>query len=398
MSPMTHALIGVADGRVLVIDDNPANTALAARILTRAGLSDVRELQDPLLAAEVLEDFDPDVVLLDLRMPGLDGFAVLEIIQRKAMGSYLPVIVVTADDSHESVERALEQGAHDYLGKPFNAAELVLRVRNLLLNRFAYQELRRSRAWLRTRLDLFEPDLANLQVPIDEARALVTDAIANRGFSIAVQPVVDMCSGQLKGGEALARFPADVLGSPAAWFAAALEVGLVAELEVATFRAALDLLPGRPDGTSLSVNISPATVLSALGGPDDYDVDWSRVVLELTEHTPVEDYPALNRALEPFRAAGARIAVDDTGAGFASLRHILDLRPDVIKIDIAIVRGIDTDPSRSAVAAMLLLFAQETGIAVIAEGIETPEERDTLVGLGAVLGQGYLLGRPEIVA
>ena len=397
MTPMTDALDSVADGRVLVIDDNPANTALASRILTRAGLKDVRELQDSLQASVVLQEFDPDLVLLDLRMPGMDGFEVLEVIQRQAMGLYLPVIVVTADDSHESVERALALGAHDFLSKPFNATELVLRVRNLLLNRLAYQELRRSRAWLRTRLDLFEPDLANLRVPHNEARALVSDVIATGGFRIAVQPVVNMRTGELAGGEALARFPTDVLGSPAAWFAAALEVGMVTELELATFRAALACVPGRPAGTSLSVNISPSTVLAALGRPEDYDVDWSRIVLELTEHTPVEDYPALNRALEPFRAAGVRVAVDDTGAGFASLRHILDLRPDIIKIDIAIVRGVDTDPSRSAVAAMLLLFAQEVGISVVAEGIETADERDALVELGAALGQGYLLGRPELV-
>lgn len=397
MTSVGDVLSGVSDGRVLVVDDNPANTALAVRILNRAGLSSVRELQNPLEVADVLREFNPDLVLLDLRMPGLDGFGVLEVIQRQAMGQYLPVIVVTADDSHESVERALRLGAHDFLSKPFNATELVLRVRNMLMNRFAYQELRRSRAWLRTRLDLFEPDLAQLDLPLSDAHRLVADTVATGGFRIAVQPVVDMRTGALVGGEALARFPTDVLGSPAAWFAAALEVGLVTELELATFRAALGCLPARPPGTSLSVNLSPSTVLSGLGVPDDYDVDWSRIVLELTEHTPVEDYGTLNRALEPFRSRGVRIAVDDTGAGFASLRHILDLRPDVIKIDIAIVRGVDTDPSRNAVAAMLLLFAKEVGITVVAEGIETPEERDALIELGASLGQGYLLGRPELV-
>lgn len=397
MNRIDHVLAPVADGRVLVVDDNPANTTVARRILERAGLSDVIELQDPTQVADVLHDSDPDLVLLDLRMPVMDGFQVLEAIQRQAAGNYLPVIVVTADDSHSSVERALEMGAHDFLTKPYNATELVLRVRNLLLNRQAYQELRRSRAWLRTRLDLFEPDLAAINIEPELARRLIQTTIEARDFAIAVQPIVDMRSGALVGGEALARFPNSVLSTPAAWFAAALEVDLVAELELATCRKALELLEERPPGTSLSVNLSPQTVLTRLDQLIAMGIDWTRVVIELTEHTPVEDYPALNRALDPLRSAGARVAVDDTGAGFASLRHILDLRPDVIKIDIAITRGLDQDPSRAAVAAMLVHFAEQLGISVVAEGVETAAERDTLIELGAVLGQGFLLGRPSLV-
>lgn len=188
MNRIDHVLAPVADGRVLVVDDNPANTTVARRILERAGLSDVIELQDPTQVADVLHDSDPDLVLLDLRMPVMDGFQVLEAIQRQAAGNYLPVIVVTADDSHSSVERALEMGAHDFLTKPYNATELVLRVRNLLLNRQAYQELRRSRAWLRTRLDLFEPDLAAINIEPELARRLIQTTIEARDFAIAVQP------------------------------------------------------------------------------------------------------------------------------------------------------------------------------------------------------------------
>lgn len=110
----------------------------------------------------------------------------------------------------------------------------------------------------------------------------------------------------------------------------------------------------------------------------------------------MEDYAALNAALAPLRAQGAQIAVDDTGAGFASLRHILDLAPDVIKIDIGITRNVDSDPSRAAVVTMLVAFAERMGIRVVAEGVETEAERDTMLELGAVYGQGYLFGRPEI--
>lgn len=397
MPPITRALEQVSDARVLVVDDNPANTALVKRILGRAGLWDVIEVQDPTEVQALLAEGDLDLVLLDLRMPVMDGFEVLDVIRHQAIGAYLPVIVITADDSHESVERALAGGAHDFLSKPFNAAELVLRVRNLLLNRYAYQELRRSRAWLRSRLDLFEPDLAKVHADPHQIRQLIQRTIDAEDFRIAIQPVVDMRDGSLFGGEALARFPDGVLGNPGAWFAAALEVGMVVELELATVRRALTQVSTRPAGTSLSLNFSPATVLAGLESALGPDVPWDRIVVELTEHTPVDDYEALARALAPLREAGARVAVDDTGAGFASLRHILDLHPDIIKIDIGITRGVDIDPSRAALARMLVQFASEVGITVVAEGVETEGERQALLGLGAMLGQGYLLGRPEVV-
>ncbi|HET7902672.1 MAG TPA: EAL domain-containing protein [Candidatus Nanopelagicales bacterium] len=135
-----------------------------------------------------------------------------------------------------------------------------------------------------------------------------------------------------------------------------------------------------------------AGALSDLGE----EVDWSRLVFELTEHVPVEDYEVLHLALQDLRGRGARIAVDDAGAGFASLRHIVNLGPDIIKVDIGIVRGIDVDPSRSAVAEMIARFAERVGVDVIAEGVETPAERDALLGLGLRLGQGYLFGRPTV--
>ncbi len=395
MNGIEHVLAGVSDSRVVVIDDNPANTELVRRILGRAGLPDVIEVQDPTLTQEVLRESDPDLVLLDLRMPGMSGFEVLEVIQREAAGTYLPVIVVTADDSSESVERALSLGAHDFLTKPFNATELVLRVRNLLINRNAYKELRRSRAWLRTRLGLFEPDFSQVARDHAEIRSIIRETIDHDRLRIAMQPIIDMRDGRVVGAEALSRFPDDQLGSTAGWFAAALEVDLVAELELAAARKAASVI--RAATGSVSLNFSPATIISHVDDLLNEDLPWGRIVIELTEHAPVEDYFSLNRALAPLREAGARIAVDDTGAGFASLRHILDLHPDVIKIDIGITRGVDVDPTRAAVAGMLLDFAEKMGLAVVAEGVETEGERDALLELGAVLGQGYLLGRPALV-
>jgi len=395
MSSPSGMLARVSAARVLVVDDNPADTALVAHILKRAGLANVRELQDPRLVADMLVEYEPDLVVLDLRMPVLDGFWVLALIRRQAAGSYLPVVVVTGDDSRESIERALEGGAHDFVSKPFDAIELVLRVRTLLVTRSAYQELRRSRALLRARLDVFEPDLSGTEHDLSAVRELIRRTIDAEAFGIALQPVVDLRDGSVIGVEALSRFPDGLLIGAGAWFAAAAEVGLLTELELMALRKAFALLPTLPHDTILAVNASPATVLGGLKGLLPGEA-WDRVVLELTEHVPVEDYAALNSALAPLRAAGARVAVDDTGSGFASLRHILDLHPDIIKIDIAITRGIDTDPGRAALAGMLARFAGELGLQVVAEGVETQAQRDRLLEVGVVLGQGNLLGRPVL--
>jgi EAL domain-containing protein (putative c-di-GMP-specific phosphodiesterase class I)/DNA-binding NarL/FixJ family response regulator len=397
MSELRGVLAKSAAARVMVVDDNAANTALVAKVLTRAGLNDVLEVNDPMTVAGLLDDHDPDLVLLDLRMPGLDGFAVLEVVQRYAAGTYLPVIIITADDTHASVERALSLGAHDFVRKPFDAIELALRVRNLLASRFAYLELRRHRAWLRSRLDLFQPDLAGMD---DEnagpVRNRILQVMADDEVRIAFQPVVDMRDGTVISAEALARFPTDLFPGPAGWFAAALELGLGPAMELHCLLAALRLVHLRPPGTAVAVNASPQLLINGLADRMPPSTPWERLVLELTEHVPVEDYGVLNEALAPLRERGVRVAVDDTGAGFASLRHILDLHPDVIKIDIGIVRGIDSDPTRAAIAEMLVGFARRLGLRLVAEGVETEAERDALLELGVVQGQGYLFGRPEL--
>src|SRR5207302_1055710 len=122
------------------------------------------------------------------------------------------------------------------------------------------------------------------------------------------------------------------------------------------------------------------------------------LVIEITEHAPVEDYDGLNEALRSFRERGGRLAVDDAGAGFSSLRHILRLVPDFIKLDGALTRGIDTDRTRRALGAALISFASEIGVPIIAEGIETQAEVDALRALEVTCGQGFFLGEPGPLA
>jgi EAL domain-containing protein (putative c-di-GMP-specific phosphodiesterase class I) len=218
--------------------------------------------------------------------------------------------------------------------------------------------------------------------------------LSGESLNIVFQPIVELAGGRVVAVEALSRFTAEPPRSPAAWFADAAALGLGVELELLAIRSALAQIDNLPAGVRLSLNASPATLCT----PELVDVLAStpgeRLAIEVTEHAPVEDYAALRAVLSSQRARGAQLMVDDAGAGFSSFRHILDLNPDVIKVDLSLTRDIDTDPLRRTLAASLLAFAHEIGATIVAEGIETQAELAALRALGVTYGQGYLLYRP----
>lgn len=222
--------------------------------------------------------------------------------------------------------------------------------------------------------------------------------IDNEEFGFVFQPIFDFSSARPLGFEALCRFSSEPYRSPDHWFQQAADVGRGPALELAVLTKALAALSALPDGVFLSVNASPETILDARFGAMLRALPMQRIVLEITEHARVDDYPALSRALAPLRADGVRLAIDDAGAGYASLQHIVELKPDVIKLDMDLTRAIDTDPVRRALASALIVFARETDCVLVAEGIETSSELETLKALGVPRGQGYLLGRPMDVA
>lgn len=231
----------------------------------------------------------------------------------------------------------------------------------------------------------------------ESARQRVREVIEDpRRLSIVVQPIVDLRTGAVIGGEALSRFAGPPQQGPDVWFAEADDLGLGLELEMVAVSRAISQLAGLPGAAYLSVNVSPATILSDALHEALADASGSagRIVLELTEHTSVADYAALQMALQRVRRLGVRVAVDDAGAGFASLRHILQLEPDFVKLDLALVRNIDQDPARRALAAGLLTFADQIGAKLVGEGIENERELAALLEVGVDYGQGYHLGRP----
>jgi EAL domain-containing protein (putative c-di-GMP-specific phosphodiesterase class I)/putative methionine-R-sulfoxide reductase with GAF domain len=219
-----------------------------------------------------------------------------------------------------------------------------------------------------------------------------------RAMEVVLQPIVRLEDGKLFGAEALARFPQATDSGPArppdAWFGDAHAAGLGIPLELIAVRKAVRLLRDLPDGVYLTVNVGPDVIAAPELPQILAGADPTRIVLELTEHFPVEDYERLKGALCEIRRRGTRLAIDDTGAGFASLAHILKLSPDVIKLDRDLARGIDADPIRRSMAAALVAFAAQTGAQVVAEGLETEDELATVRELGIAFGQGYLLGRP----
>jgi EAL domain-containing protein (putative c-di-GMP-specific phosphodiesterase class I)/DNA-binding response OmpR family regulator len=387
-------LPGFDESHILVVDDNTSNTSLLDQVLVRAGLGTVVTCNEPREVATLLQDFRPDVILLDLHMPHVDGFELLEMIKRHAAGEFLPVLVLTADTTREAVHRALHLGAHDFLTKPFDVTEVALRVRNLLRTRSVYVELRRERSRLLDHIDVLDVQSPVDLDPWELRRARIEKVITLGGPRMLFQPVVDLIDGRTLGYEALARFDDEPVRSPDRWFAEADGVGLGRDLEIQAAQTALSHLAQLEPDQLLGINMSPATVLTDWVGGHDTQVPWEKVVVELTEHVVIEDYQAIQKALQIFRDLGARLSVDDTGAGFASLRHILDLAPDYVKLDISLCRGIDRDPARRALASALVAFTRETDSILIAEGIETPEERVTLTELGVQFGQGFLLGRP----
>jgi EAL domain-containing protein (putative c-di-GMP-specific phosphodiesterase class I) len=210
------------------------------------------------------------------------------------------------------------------------------------------------------------------------------------------QPIVDLSRGVVCGFEGLSRIhgPPEA-GGPQEWFSAAGLHGYAGRLEATALKALLDRRPELPANCFLTVNLSPDSVLA----PEVQAVfsahrDLAGVVLEITEQTPVEDYAALSEALSALRSKGVMVAVDDAGSGYASLAHLLALRPQFVKLDRALVAGLDRDPHRAAAVRAIGAFAGELDAWLVAEGVEHESELERLIELGVPLVQGFLLGRP----
>jgi EAL domain-containing protein (putative c-di-GMP-specific phosphodiesterase class I)/putative methionine-R-sulfoxide reductase with GAF domain len=229
-------------------------------------------------------------------------------------------------------------------------------------------------------------------------RERIERTLTGGGFSIVLQPIFSLLTGRLVGSEALSRFESRPQREPDYWFAEAASVGLGSAVELFAIERALSLLPDMPEPLCMGINAGPAT----FGSPELLALlsasTPSRIIVELTEHVGIEDYPGLRRASKALRGIGSRVALDDTGTGFASLSLLLEMSPELIKLDRAMTRDIDSDPVRRALARAIVAFSKEVGAEVVAEGIETAAELGVLVDLGIGYGQGFHLARPGSLA
>jgi PAS domain S-box-containing protein len=226
-----------------------------------------------------------------------------------------------------------------------------------------------------------------------ESYKRIQEILDEKRLDLVYQPIFDLRSERVVAYEALSRFPGDPARGPDRWFAEAWEVGLGVPLEMLAVEKAAGALQRIPRDIGLTVNASPPTVfadrfLSCFGE------STNRVTVELTEHLQVDDYDGFSARLGPLRTAGGTVAIDDFGAGYASLRHILKVRPEWIKLDISLTERIDENLVAHALASSLITFARRVGVKVIAEGVETEDELDTLLDIGFAYGQGFYFGMP----
>jgi EAL domain-containing protein (putative c-di-GMP-specific phosphodiesterase class I) len=346
-------------------------------------------------AAVLASLWRPDVALVDVKMEGGGPLATRSI---RARSPRTAVLAYSAHDDRATVLEMLEAGAVGYVVKGATGREILAGVKQAaggltyLSSEVAGQvvgeladHLRRERAG---------EQRANV------ARRRVSQAMRD-GMRVVLQPIVRLADGEPAGYEALSRFDPSLPGNgqeprwrPDEWFAEAHQVGLGIDLELAAVRRAVLRLDDLPPDAYLGVNLSPDLPLLVDVAQQLPSRVLRRLVVEITEHARVEDYERLQAALSGLRSRGARVAVDDAGAGFASLRHILRLAPEIIKLDVSLTHGIDSDRQLQALAAAFITFGAHSAATIVAEGIETPAELEALRGLGVTHGQGFLIGRP----
>jgi EAL domain-containing protein (putative c-di-GMP-specific phosphodiesterase class I) len=366
-----------------VADDDEPVRFVVAETLAMAGF-EVQQAEGGDEALRPLAARRFDAVVSDIAMPRMTGIELLRRI--RALDFDLQVILLTGRPSLETAVEAVQAGALRYLQKPVSAAELAKAAGE------AVQMCRLAR-WKRDALTYLGGD-GHLLADRSALHWTLEDAL--RECWLAAQPIARAADGTVFARELLLRSAERRLAMPSAIFEAAERLGRVAEVGRVVRRLAA-AVPAA--GASLFVNVHP----SELEDEDLYSAQapLSRcacdVVLEVTERGSLERVSDLEGRIRRLRELGYRVAIDDFGAGYAALNSFAALRPDVAKLDMGLVRGVDRDPYRRTLIATVLAMCRDLGILSVAEGIETPQEREVLVDLGCDLLQGFLIGRPEAV-
>jgi len=373
---------GSAKGTVLLVDDEQPILNVYGRILREAGFA-VVQLADGPSVPSMLATNEFDVVISDITLPGTSGIEILRAVRGHSPD--LPVVLMTGGGSLESAVKAVEYGALRYLLKPVEPRVLTQTAEDAV----RFREMARAR---RQAFELIgniadqESDRVDLSVRF--ARALET-------LYMAFQPIVRWSTRDVFAYEALVRTNEASLRNPNDLFIAAEQLHRIHDVGRAVRRSVADSMKRTKRMGCVFVNLHPRDLddaeLLSPNAPLSQVAD--RVVLEVTERASLEGVDVRAR-LAALRNLGFRIALDDLGAGYAGLSSFAQLQPEVVKLDMSLIRAIDQEPTKQRLVETMSGLCCQLGMLVIAEGVETPSERDTVVGLGCDLLQGYLFAKP----
>ena len=377
------AITPVGARRVLVIDDEPAVLRVLGLLLQRNGFA-VDSAADASEGLKQLETNSYHCVLSDIIMPGLSGLDFLRELRRHDLD--VPVILMTAGPTLDSALDAIEYGAQSYLLKPVEPEALVQAVGRAA----ALGEMARAK---RTALAKTSTEA----LPYGDRATL--EAVLKRAFDtirVVFQPIVSMREQRLVGYEALMRCDETLFASYGVLLAAADRIGWRTTLSRTIYQRIAQACSELPEGALLFVNIHPQDAQEGLimGGDAPLEPIARQVVLEVSEHAPADQLEALAAQAPKLRSAGFRIAIDDLGTGPSGLSTFGRLTPEFTKLDRSMLAGLDSDPKKEKIVRAMYAMCAVLGVPIIAEGVETPGERQALIALGADLAQGNEFGAP----
>jgi len=374
--------------KILLVDDDPVILAVLQRALTTTGVEVVTASTGAAALAELAKQRF-DVVVSDVQMPEMNGLKLLRAVREHDLE--LPVVLMTGQPDVKGAAAAVEHGAFQYLIKPIEIERLRALV-SKAKNSGRIARLKRECAEEFGSGSFYAGDRAGIESKLDKALACL---------SVVYQPLVHAREGDLYGHEALMRSAEPALPHPVAILKAAARIGRVHDVGRAV--RALVAPQARVAASCdqfVFVNVHTEDLLDpALYLPNEpLSSAASHVVLELTDRASLEHLADVEQRVQRLRALGYRIALDDLGAGQAGFGTFNRLEPEFVKLDLSLIRGVNRDASRANIVRSLTRVCHEMGKSVIAEGVETAEERATLIEVGCDLMQGYLFGRPAPTA
>lgn len=374
-----------AAARVLLIEDNAPQRLVYEQVLDHAHL-DVDAVGTLREARKALSERGPySAVLGDLWLPDGRLLDLVDVLRKEDPD--LPLVLLTGSPTVETAIGAIEAGVHRYLTKPISNERLIHEV-------IEATNLCRVARMRRKVLGTLEDRARRRRIPTSRPRHQLDEAFEL--MWLAAQPIVRVSTKSVYAYEMLVRSDAENMRTAPLLIEACERQHRLGELGRRVRGLAAERLAQLPEPTRIFVNVHPAEILDPLLSSDEDPLVAvaSRVTLEVTERVRLDGVPGVDQAVRALRAVGFHIALDDLGCGYAGLTSLANLEPNVVKLDMSLVRGIDSDSMRATLVRAMIELCATLHIAVVAEGVETREERDTLIALGCDLLQGYFFARP----